>query len=63
VREEWRRLGGASLCELALATQGASGLCAQVVSGGRDQRAAALLAAAEGAVLFRLGLETLEATP
>ena len=60
VREEWRRLGGASLCEVALARYGATGLCAQTLGGGRDERAAALLAAAEGALLFHLGLETVE---
>jgi hypothetical protein len=61
VREEWRRLGGASLCELAFAQCGADGVTAQALGGAAHERALALLAALEGAVLFRLGLETLEA--
>ena len=61
VRAEWRLLGAANLCELALARYGAAGICAQASVGALAERAHALLAVAEGAILHRLGLETAEA--
>ena len=60
VKRPWRLLGGATLCELALTRNGAPGICVQAAGGTHAERAAALLAVAEGAVLHRLGLESQE---
>jgi hypothetical protein len=57
-RLEWRRLGGASLGEIALARYGALALCGQTFENPAAERAGAAVAMAEAAVLHRLGLVT-----
>jgi hypothetical protein len=57
-RLEWRRLGGASLGEIALARYGALALCGQTFQNPPAERAGAAVALAEAAVLHRLGLVT-----
>jgi hypothetical protein len=59
-RLEWRRLGGASLGEIALARYGALSLCGQTFDNPVAERAGAAVALAEAAVIARLamGIET-----
>ena len=57
-RLEWRRLGGASLGEIALARYGALALCGQTFENPPAERAGAAVALAEAAVLHRLALVT-----
>ncbi len=56
-RLPWRRLGGASLGELALARYGATAITAQSLGGAPEERAGQLLALVEGALVARLGIE------
>lgn len=57
-RLEWRRLGAASLGEVALDRYGALGLCGQTFDNPATERAGAALAMAEAALIYRLGLST-----
>ncbi len=57
-RLEWRRLGAGSLGEIALQRYGALGICGQTFDSPPGERAGAALALAEGALIYRLGLET-----
>lgn len=52
----YRRLGGGSLGELALASCGAHAITLQLLGGGALERAALALAVAEGAIVHRMGL-------
>ncbi len=63
VRAEWRGLGGASLAEWALLRFGATGLTGQTFDNPPEDRAAQALALADGAVMYRLGLQRLEPEP
>ena len=56
-RLEWRRLGAASVGEIALSRCGALALCGQTFEGPPAERAGAAVALAEGAVIARLGLD------
>jgi hypothetical protein len=56
-RLEWRRLGAASVGELALSRCGALALCGQTFDSPPAERAGAAVALAEGAVIARLGLD------
>ena len=56
-RLEWRRLGAASVGELALSRCGALALCGQAFDNPPAERAGAAVALAEGAVIARLGLD------
>jgi hypothetical protein len=60
-RLPWRRLGGASLGELALSRYGAPAITAQSLGGAPEERAGQLLALVEGVLLARLGLEPVTA--
>ena len=57
-RLEWRRLGAASLGEIALSRYGALALCGQAFDNPPAERAGAAVALAEGAVIHRLALVT-----
>jgi hypothetical protein len=57
-RLEWRRLGAASLGEIALARFGALAVCGQTFPNPPAERAGAAVALAEAAVLHRLNLVT-----
>jgi hypothetical protein len=57
-RLEWRRLGAASLGEMALARFGALAVCGQTFPNPPAERAGAAVALAEAAVLHRLNLVT-----
>ena len=56
-RLEWRRLGAASVGEIALSRCGALALCGQTFEDPPAERAGAAVALAEGAVIARLGLD------
>ncbi|HEX2516226.1 MAG TPA: hypothetical protein VH257_16075, partial [Chloroflexota bacterium] len=56
-RLEWRRLGTASVGELALSRCGALALCGQAFDNPPAERAGAAVALAEGAVIAHLGLD------
>ena len=56
-RLEWRRLGAASVGEIALSRCGALALCGQTFESPPAERAGAAVALAEGAVIARLGLD------
>lgn len=61
-RPEWRRLGAASLGEIALSRFGALALCGQMLDVGvtSQQRAGAFLAFAEAVIIHRLNLAAAE---
>ena len=61
-RSAWRRMGAGNLAECALRELGAHGVTAQLLGGTPASRAARALAVAEGALVSRLNLETIEAT-
>ncbi|MGH2370146.1 MAG: hypothetical protein ACRDI2_18380, partial [Chloroflexota bacterium] len=57
-RPEWRRLGAASLGEIALDRYGALAICGQAFDNPVEERVGEALALAEGAIIHGLGLET-----
>ena len=59
-RLEWRRLGAASLGEIALARYGALAMCGQTFDSPAEERAGALLALAEATIIYRLGIDVPE---